>query len=86
MQGHDATWGLTWSGRWHKINPDGPSETHRFGGSYVTAYCGQWVYTQDQIMEFGLSHHLKRGLVEGPTFPECKKCLKAAAKMLETPQ
>ena len=46
MAGND--WGLSWSKRWHRVNPDGPVSR----GGMPTAMCGSWIYlyTRDNIL------------------------------------
>lgn len=73
----DETWGLSWSRRWHKINPD--------SRPVGLAVCGAPVHTQAEIRGegphgYGPIYHLGVILAE----PEkaagiCKKCEKKAA-------
>lgn len=72
----DETWGLTWSQRWHKINPE--SDT-----TQPASLCGAWLYTQDFVRLHGRPSLLKEIVAGVKKAPTCKKCEKKVAATSE---
>lgn len=69
---------LTWSGKWHIVNPDPPAHANR----YNVALCGTYVYRDDDPQ---YPDHLKR--IKAGTKKsngECKKCAQCAG--VRTPE
>ncbi len=80
----DDTWGLTWSGRWHKINSEPPYPGYYGRDSY--GLCGTPVYRQTEVLgkdpaslyRVPIKHLAK--IVDSPdSAPVCKKCEKKLA-------
>lgn len=77
----DETWGLSWSQRWHKIDPEATESARKKGiKRNAVTLCSKYVYTQDELREPNSPLHLRVILAE----PEkakgvCKHCTKRAA-------
>lgn len=83
----DDTWGLTWSGRWHKIDATRPGFVEKVWGSKTITYpyslCGQILYSQQQIQQQLSLAHLRlevSGHSNKPA-PVCKRCNAKAARL-----
>lgn len=68
----DETWGLTWSMKWHAIDP-------QRSDSRTVSRCGAYLYTQAEVRDSGHLRHLKAVLADPASVPACKRCEKSLA-------
>lgn len=72
----EATYGLSWSQRWHVIDRNYPDKRD------TVSLCGRYIYTQQQVRDDRASSVL-REIVEDPEKAAgvCKPCTRKAEKL-----
>lgn len=59
-------WGLSWSGRWHALNPDYDKP--------VSVCSGNWLYVAYEDGRF--QYEFMNNFAQSPKTPTCKRCEK----------